>query len=165
MKNLIKLALAFALGILVTMFVIIPMFQTPAEPAPTPDIQAEIKDAVDAAVKEALESTALEVEPLNTPATPEPAEVEESPEPEVIVQEAAATPEPTTTAEPKKTQPASSPQVKKTEPAEPEYFYEDGKKYAIINGFKSLISDEPDGQIETYDWENDPLSEVKGPFN
>ena len=187
MKNFVKLAAAFTLGIIVTIAVIFPKLHTkpePIEPPQTTDIQAEIRQAVDAAVREALaevkEPTPIQaelpaeqkqdIEPTEVKQTLETAEPEESEQAEVTVKE----PEPTKTPEPvkeePKVQPTSSPQVTATptpqvKKAEPEYFYEDGKKYTYINGFKCLITDEPDVQLDYYDWENDPNKDIKGPFN
>ena len=167
MKNLVKLTLTFVLGIIVTTTVIVPKFSVtpaPAEALSTPEIQAEIKEA---AVTEPILLAAAKAEPAEVQTTKEPEtfKVEEIPEPEEPLQEAEPEPTPTPkpTAEPVKTATSSPPQVKK---AEPEYFYEDGKKYAYINGIKSHITDEPDSvQIDFYDWENDPAGQIRGPFN
>ena len=78
-----------------------------------------------------------------------------------------STPEPT--AKPEAT---SSPQVKTDE--YPKEFYIDGQKYAYLtayaeeSGQKTLIADEDEPNVtagEVYDWENDPLKDVPGPFN
>jgi len=69
------------------------------------------------------------------------------------------------------TQPTTKPiqptTVAKPKPSEPEYFYEDGKKYTYINGFKTYVApdDEPNvNQLGTYDWENDPAGKIPGNF-
>ena len=164
MKQFVKLALPFALGVIVTLIVVIPQWggatPEPADTTPPIDIQAAIKDAVDAAVMEVLASPTVEAEYLSAEIEPEPAEDEEEPE-----QEAEETPEPEPTPAPTpKVQPSPSP---KPQTSEPEYFYEDGNKYAIINGHKTYIAgdDEPAASSETYDWENDPLKDVPGGFN
>jgi len=178
MKSLVKLALAFVLGIFVTMTFVLPKFQTtpaPAEPAPTPDIQAEIQKAVETAVTEAIALTAVKTEQeIETP------EMAETAEPEEPAQEAETEPKPTPTPEPaaKPTEETAQAKPQTTSPsqatpapepkkaAEPEYFYENGKKYAYINGIKSHIADEADSvQLGSYDWENDPAGQIKGPFN
>jgi len=60
MKSLVKLAGAFALGIIITVTVIVPKL-TPksAGTPPAPDIQSEIAQTADTAVKAALTETAL----------------------------------------------------------------------------------------------------------
>jgi len=167
MKSIVKLALAFALGILVTVTVILPEFQTsdkPEESDQTSNIQAEIEEAVDAAVMEAFASVKkiAEQPAVQTVQETEPAKVPVTPEPEVPVQEAEAASDLETEREPTPaptTQPVPTTQLK---PAEPECFYEDGKKYAYINGIKSHITDEPSVQLDYYDWENDPAGQIPG---
>ena len=163
MKSIVKLALAFVLGILVTT-AIIPQFKAKSDPAPTPEIQAKIEET---AVTGTLALAEMKAEPVQAIQESEPVEVEEITEPEEVLQvaetEPASVSEPVR--EPEIKQTASPPQVTK---AEPEYFYEDGKKYAYINGLKTYIApdDEPAvNQIEFYDWENDPAGQIKGPFN
>jgi hypothetical protein len=57
---------------------------------------------------------------------------------------------------------ASTPQVTQTE--QPETWWEDGKQYTMINGNKAEIRDGGNNQLSYYDWENDPLKDVPGPF-
>ena len=172
MKSIVRLALAFALGIFVTVTVIIPKLGAnpePAETAQTPEIQAEVM----AAVTETIEAVPLKAEIAEVQEEPEVIVIADVSEPKeiakVIEPEPASTPEPAK--EPVKAQQSSPPQPTfgpQTKKAEPEYFYEDGKKYAYINGHKTYIAgdDEPAvNQIEAYDWENDPIGQIKGPFN
>jgi len=158
MKNFIKLALAFALGIFVTIAVIKMFLSEPApvEPFPDIDIQAEIKEAVDAALlikgepveTETIQEPEIEADVTTTTETSEPEETAEEikPEPAPVV---TTTPEPKT--EPKVI--VTTSQATQAKPTEPEYFYEDGEKYAIINGFKShIVEDKPGAtEIESYD--------------
>ena len=166
MKNLVKLALAFTLGIVVTVTVILPTFKAtpePAEAAPTPDVQAELKELINAAVMEALSSPTADAEPAAVQL-----EQEEKPEPvEEAEQEAEAPPEPEPTPNPTPAPTVQPTPIPKPKAPEPEYFYEDGNKYAIINGHKTYIAgdDEPATQSETYDWENDPMKDIPGGFN
>ncbi|GHV09988.1 hypothetical protein FACS1894217_15090 [Clostridia bacterium] len=163
MKNLVKLAAVFALGIIVALVVILPKISSEsAEISPTPDIQAEIQRAVDETVKDALAVTVTETPKetagIATDATTESAqELEVTPEPTAAVEPVKAA---VTDAKPE-TKPSSSPQVTATQP---ETWWEDGKQYTMINGHKALISDEGNNQQSSYDWENDPLKDVPGPF-
>jgi len=160
-----KVIISFLLGIIVTAVIILPksnqneLAATPepapitvtAQTTPEPFKTLEYEESAEAPkVEEIAAEQAVEVkeEETTVEVTPEPTP---SPEPKKVEVKAETTPKQT-----------SSPQVKKTEP---EYFYEDGKKYAYINGFKSLITDEPDVQIDSYDWENDPAGQITGPFN
>ena len=97
--------------------------------------------------------------------------VEETPEPEETLPE--AEPDPTPAPE-LTTAPASEPPkaavtpTPKAKAAEPEYFYEDGKRYAYVNGIKTYIAPDNEpavNQVEFYDWENDPAGQIRGPFN
>ena len=166
MKNLAKFALVFVLGIAAAMAVLIPNWEAapaPGESAPAMAVQAEVPEAVALA---ALIADAPEVLPVPADAPedapepiaePEPAELDEPEEP---AQEDAV-PEPTPA--PVVVTPAPTAPVKA---AEPEYFYEDGKRYTYVNGFKSYVPDGGDAvQVDFYDWENDPAGQIQGPFN
>jgi type II secretory pathway pseudopilin PulG len=123
------------------------------------------------ALKSAQTTETLAVEPTET--TQEVSQTEEVAATEVKAVETESTPEPTAKPEVK---PTSSPQVEQTaKPAAvyPKYFYENGQKYAYYDefhekeGMKTLIADEDEPNVtsgETYDWENDPLKDVPGPF-
>jgi outer membrane biosynthesis protein TonB len=166
MKTLVKLTLAFVLGIIITATVIVPRFN--GTPSDTPEIQAEIKES---AATEALAIAEMKAKPAEIQAEQEPetTAVEEIPEPTETFRK--TEPEPTPTIEPvteseKATSPPQTTPAPQKKQTEPEYFYEDGKKYAYINGIKSLIADDPDSvQIDYYDWENDPAGQIRGPFN
>jgi hypothetical protein len=174
MKTLIKLTLAFVLGITVTAAVVIPKLSEPEQPTEVPttaDIQTQISEAVDAAVAQALaENTAKsEPQPTETPevqaeqtvtALAKTLEIAETPEPKV---QATSTP---------------SPQVTKPQTASvyPKEWIENGQKYAYLtayaeeHGIKTEIHDYSEGetnavQEDYYDWESDPLKDVPGPFS
>jgi cytoskeletal protein RodZ len=176
MKNIIKPIIAFVLGIAATLavvFIIIPKFQTPPDDAEPVDIKAQIDEAVDEAVKEALATMPpTEIEPIETVKEEEPTvtKAEKKPETTKKVEETTppavtAKPETSPVKQPAITQPASSAQATADEP---EYFYdEDGKRYVYINGYKTYFpeGDESNAsQIEYFDWPNDPDSSVPGPF-
>ncbi|MCL2078762.1 MAG: hypothetical protein FWH17_02840 [Oscillospiraceae bacterium] len=173
MKNLVKLTLAFTLGLIVALSLLdLKWSEQPAvaEPAPAQNIQAEIKEAADLAVAQALEAVVLKVDAAEIPVLPVAlivkAEETENPAPDVtddFTPEEATASDPSPTPLPVTEAPAPAPQAKT---AEPEFFYEDGKKYAYINGIKSHIADEPDSvQLDFYDWESDPAGQIGGPFN
>jgi outer membrane biosynthesis protein TonB len=175
MKRFVRLFVPFALGVIVTLVVVLPEWGTKpvaAQPTPEIDIQAEIKAAVDAAVQEALDNAAMMAQPLEAPAEqdPEPVEVVQPSEPDEPAQgtadEPTEAPAPTPMPEPVVT-PRPAPAPKPSPPAL-EYFYEDGKKYAIINGHKTLIADDDEPSVtqeDFYDWENDPDKHLPGGFN
>jgi hypothetical protein len=167
MKSLIKLAGAFALGIIITVTVIVPKL-TPksAETPPAPDIQSEIAQMADTSVETTThepqvteqETSAVASAPQKT----ESIEIVASTEIKAVKTEPTTTPEPAKVgikAEPKQ---PTSPQVT---PAQSKTWWENGKQYTMINGHKAEISPEGNNQLSYYDWENDPLKDVPGPFN
>jgi hypothetical protein len=176
MKSLVKLAGAFALGIIITVTVIVPKL-TPksAETPSAPDIQSENVQMADTAVKAAPTETALvevstesvvETEAVLTP------ESTASTTPELAAT-SKPTPEPVET-ETAKVEISSSPQVKQAESAYPKYFYENGQKYAYLDefheqqGMKMFVADEGEPNVDAgkvYDWVNDEAGKIKGPFN
>jgi MarR-like DNA-binding transcriptional regulator SgrR of sgrS sRNA len=184
MKTLIKLTLAFVLGITVTAAVVIPKLSEP-EPTEVPttaDIQTQISEAVDAAVAQALAESETEAEPQPTATTEVQAEQTVTTLAKTL--ETAETLEPTSTPEVKATpEPtaqaisAPSPQVTKPQTASvyPKEWIENGQKYAYLtayaeeHGIKTEIHDYSEGetnavQEDYYDWESDPLKDVPGPF-
>jgi outer membrane biosynthesis protein TonB len=176
MKTLIKLTLAFVLGITVTAAVVIPKLSEP-EPTKVPvtaDIQAQISEAVDAAVTQALAESDLKAEPTQTkfyePQLTEATEVQAEQTVTALAKtllpvrqagEPAETPKPTATPEVKatpepKVQATStpSPQVIKPQTANvyPKEWIENGQKYAYLtayaeeHGIKTEIHDYSEGE-------------------
>jgi len=172
MKSLVKLAGAFALGIIITVTVIVPKL-TPksAETPSAPDIQSENVQMADTSVETTThEPQVTEQETSAVASAPQKTESIETESIEIVAptEIKAVKAEPTTTPEPAKVgikaepkQP-TSPQVT---PAQSKTWWENGKQYTMINGHKAEISPEGNNQLSYYDWENDPLKDVPGPFN
>jgi hypothetical protein len=187
MKTLIKLTLAFVLGITVTAAVVIPKLSEPEQPTEVPntaDIHTQISEAVDAAVTQALAENTAKAEPTQTKfdepqpmATPE-VQAEQTVTVLAKTLEPIEIPEPTATPEPTAQETsAPSPQVTKPQTASvyPKEWIENGQKYAYLtayaeeHGIKTEIHDYSEGetnaiQEDYYDWESDPLKDVPGPF-
>jgi type II secretory pathway pseudopilin PulG len=163
-----KTIIGLAIGIVLAAAVIIP--------ASNARTQAELEAQ---RIQRALEQAQTELEALKAAQTAEPlateptenppkiSQTEESAATEVKATETESAPEPT--AKPETT---SSPQVKTGE--YPKEFYIDGQKYAYLTAYaeetgqKTLIADEDEPNVtagEVYDWENDPLKNIPGPFN
>jgi hypothetical protein len=165
MKTLIGLVL----GIIIAAAVIVPIFHSQT----ATEIEAQ-------RAKSELEPVQAETDTLKAEQTAEQPEIiqpgEANGTDETAVAETAGLktetevkPDPQTTASPQAT-------AKPAEPQYPKYFYENGKKYAYNTayaeemGYKTEIyeyaEDESSAvQEDDYDWENDPLGKVKGPFN
>lgn len=176
MKNTIKLAAAFVFGVVLTLAVtflfILPSLQiAPADSAPPSEQQADALAAAgideDGGAVPPAEPSATEpvIGAITAPPNPSPDPTPEpapsiTPEPSLVptpIPEPSPAPTPTPSAA---VQPPPAPK-----PSEPEYFYDEGGKYVYINGFKSYVTDEPGSiQVDEYDWENDPLKDVPGPF-
>jgi hypothetical protein len=166
MKTLIGLVI----GIAVTAAIIVPIANSRTDAkleAQRVQIELETAQAEIEALK-AAQTPETAPEPQEVKGTPEPAKIEEITSKEVGTEEtvevvevkAETIPEPTVTSEVK---PTTSPQV--NEETQPETWWEDGKQYTMINGYKAYIAPEGNNQIGYFDWENSPQKDVPGPFN
>jgi cytoskeletal protein RodZ len=188
MKTLIGLAI----GIILTAAVLIPIsnartqaeLETQRTQTELAAAQAEIEALKTAQIPEKTELTAeppTATEPAEILTTETSQEISQT-EPLTVVkaEEVTATEQkavevkaestPTPTAKPE-VKPTSPPQVKNEYPKE---FYIDGQKYAYLTAYaeetgqKTFIADEDEPastQLDYYDPSQDPLSQVKGPFN
>jgi cytoskeletal protein RodZ len=177
MKTLLSLTLAFALGIIVTVTVIIPKLSGQDENPAQTEIQTVINEAVSATATDALakretaEPTEIPQEANQTAATTKTLGTAAEMEAAVEVKEE---PKPT-----EKPEPAAKPETKQVSapPVQadqyPKEFYIDGQKYAYLTAYagrtgqKTLIADEDEPnatQIEFFDWENSEGRDIPGPF-
>jgi hypothetical protein len=146
-----KTIIGAAIGIILAAAVIIPL--TNAGTGTEPEAQRTPTE-IQAAQAEIELKTAG---PEEAAAVVEEIKAEEtgSPEPEKVEVKAE------TATEPKAGQTSPPPVT----PGQPETWWEDGKEYTMINGRKAEISPEGNRQLSYYDWENDPLKDVPGPFD
>ncbi len=182
MKNFVKYALVFILGIgltTVTFLFIIPVLNP--EPTDLPPPVESLADTLKAVGDETTESTVIPTEPAETESIPVavmPTQESTTTPETTSASVPTSTPAPTqeTTSEPIPTsapEPTTMPEPVQTTPApqtvsEPETYYdEDGRKYTYFNGIKLYLADEDEPnavQEDFYDWENDPNKNDKGPF-
>jgi type II secretory pathway pseudopilin PulG len=181
-----KTIIGLAIGIILTAAVIIPLGNARTQKeleTQKVQIALELAQAEIEALKTAQQTTQREeipAEPQEIGKTVEIAEVKEikvegttaaEKKTAEISTETATAPK-VTVATPKQT-PSSQVTTKPAVSEYPKFFYENGKKYAYNTayaeemGYKTYIApdDEPNVQEEYYNWENDPLGKVKGPFN
>lgn len=158
-----KTIIGLAIGIILAAAVIIPLgnARTQAElEAQRTQIALEAAqeeiEALKMATSTETSEKAEEVQEVSTfPLTTETTvEATNYPEPEKVEIQAETTSKP-------EVKQASSPQVASEQP---KTWWENGKEYTMINGHKAEISSEGNNQLGYYDWENDPLKDVPGPF-
>jgi outer membrane biosynthesis protein TonB len=189
MKKLLSLTLAFALGVAFAVMIVFPKMSGQVENAPTAQTAEEIQTAINEAVNAAVTEALAERQETAAKATETPQETDQTAEPITATEAPGAAAETETAAE-IKVEPAANPTEKPAPAAKPETkqissppvqagqypieFYIDGQKYAYLTpyaeqmGQKTLIADESEPastQLGYYDPSQDPLSQVKGPFN